>query len=212
MPKIQVFKEFAVKVDSGIFIGKRQEMIWPFVKTKELGGKLAQDNTMRTWTIAQLRNAGRYAGQETVQQTEANLPVEIRDGLGDWMANKRDEDIYTALHTSCTKIYYVNSRAGTGTVTATDLLTLADVVKAQTYASSTADPRIPPIKISQVDQKTVYRYLFLMHSHVAYDLKVNDATYQQATREAGRRGNENPLFSGALIDWEGTILCNEWRM
>ena len=187
-------------------------LIMPFTGAGVANDEILEDNEeapdfhSMTWTIAQLRNAGRYAGQETVQQTEANLPVEIRDGLGDWMGHKRDEDIYTALHASCTKIYYVNSRAGTATVTATDLLTLADVVKAQTYASSTADPRIPPIKISQINQKTVYRYLFLMHSHVAYDLKVNDATYQQATREAGRRGGENPLFSGALIDWEGTLL------
>lgn len=166
----------------------------------------APDFHSMTWTIAQLRNAGRYAGEETRQQTEYDLPAEIRDGLGDWMKEKRDEDIFTALHTSCTKIYYVNSRAGTSTVASTDLLTLADIVKAKTYAKSTANPKIPPIKISKVGQKTVYRYLFVMHDHVAYDLAVNDSTYQQAAREARERGSDNPLFAGALLDWHGVVL------
>lgn len=170
------------------------------------GNEEAPDFHSMTWTISQLRNAGRVAGEETVQQVEYNLPMEIKDGLGEWMKNQRDQDIFTALHASCTKIFYVNSRAGTSTVVATDLLTLADVAKAKTYAKSTADPLIPPLKISKVGKKTVYRYLWVMHDHVSYDLVINDATYQQVTREAERRGGGNPLFAGALIDWQGVML------
>ena len=166
----------------------------------------APDFHSMTWTITQLRNAGRVAGEETQQAVEYPLPAEIRDGLGEWMKEKRDEDIFTAVAGSCTKIMYVNSRAGTGTVVATDLMTLADWSKAKTYAKSTASPKIPPLKISKISQKTVYRYLAVMHDHVSYDLAINDAMYQQVTREAGRRGGENPLFSGALIDWDGMFL------
>jgi N4-gp56 family major capsid protein len=166
----------------------------------------APDFYSMTWTISQLRNAGRFAGEETVQQVEYDLPVEIRDGLGDWMMEKRDEDIFTAAHLSCTKIIYVNARAGTSTVVATDLLSLADVSRAKTYAKSTANPKIPPLKIAKEGQKTIYRYLFVMHDHVAYDLVINDPVYQQVTREAERRGGGNPLFAGALIDWDGTML------
>lgn len=166
----------------------------------------APDFHSMTWTISQLRNAGRVAGEETQQAVEYNLPVEIKDGLGDWMKEKRDEHIFDAIASSPTKIYYVANRAGTIAVTAADLLTLADISKAQTYAMSTADPKIPPIKISNINTKTVYRYLFVMHTHVSYDLKINDATYQQVTREADRRGGGNKLFSGALIDWDGTVL------
>ena len=187
-------------------------LIMPFtgsgVENDELleGAEEAPDFHSMTWTISQLRNAGRFAGEETQQAVEYPLPTEIKDGLGDWMKEKRDEDIFSALHASCTKIYYVNSRAGTSTVASTDLLTLADVSKAKTYAKSSANPKIPPLKISNVNQKTVYRYLFLMHDHVAYDLVINDSVYQQVTREAERRGGGNPLFAGALIDWDGAML------
>jgi len=205
---IQLMSDFAKKAGYQMTEG----LIMPFEGDGVVNDELLEDNEeapdfhSMTWTISQLRNAGRVAGEETQQQVEYNLPVEIRDGLGDWMKEKRDEHIFDAIATAPTKIYYVANRASTAAVTAADLLTLADISKAQTYAMSSASPKIPPLKISKINQKTVYRYLFVMHTHVAYDLKINDATYQQVTREAERRGGGNPLFSGALIDWDGTLV------
>jgi N4-gp56 family major capsid protein len=205
---VQVKTDFTKKAGYQMTEG----LIMPFIGAGVINDEELEDNEeapdfhSMTWTISQLRNAGRVAGEETQQAVEYNLPMEIKDGLGEWMKEKRDEHIFTALHTSCTKIFYVNSRSGTSTVVATDLLTLADIAKAKTYAKSTASPKIPPLKISKVGQKTVYRYLFLMHDHVSYDLVINDATYQQVTREAERRGGGNPLFAGALIDWQGVML------
>ena len=133
--------------------------------------------------------------------------MEIRRGLGEWMPEKRDEHIFDAIASSPTKIYYVNSRAGTSAVVATDLMTLNDWVRAQTYAKSSADPKLPPIKITKINQKTIYRYVIIMHDHVSYDLKVNDPVYQQAAREVYQaKGNQNPLISGALLDWQGMVL------
>jgi len=205
---IQLMSDFAKKAGYQMTEG----LIMPFEGDGVVNDELLEENEeapdfhSMTWTISQLRNAGRLAGEETQQQVEYNLPVEIRDGLGDWMKEKRDEHIFDAIATSPTKIYYVANAASTAAVTAANLLTLADISKAQTYAMSSASPKIPPLKISKINQKTVYRYLFVMHTHVAYDLKINDATYQQVTREAERRGGGNPLFSGALIDWDGTLV------
>ena len=166
----------------------------------------APDFHAMTWTISQLRNAGRVAGEETRQQVEYPLPEEIRMGLGDWMSETRDEDIFSAIGSSCTKIFYINSRASTAAVTATDLMTLKEISKVGTYSKSTANPKIPPLKISNDNGKSAYRYAFVMHDHCSYDLKVNDSVYQQVTREAERRGGDNPLFVGMLIDWDGVIL------
>ena len=187
-------------------------LIMPFEDAGVVNDELLEDHEeapdfySMTWTISQLRNAGRFAGEETQQATEYNLPMEIKDGLGTWMAQKRDEHIFDQLGDSPTKIYYVNGRAGTSTIVATDLLTLADWAKAKTYASSIASPLIPPVKIAKVGMKTVYRYVGLMHDNVAFDLQVNDAVYAQSVREAGQRGDGNALFAGNLIDWQGMIL------
>ena len=187
-------------------------LIMPFEDAGVVNDELLEDHEeapdfySMTWTISQLRNAGRFAGEETQQATEYNLPMEIKDGLGTWMAQKRDEHIFDQLGDSPTKIYYVNGRAGTSTIVATDLLALADWAKAKTYASSIASPLIPPVKIAKVGMKTVYRYVGLMHDNVAFDLQVNDAVYAQSVREAGQRGDGNALFAGNLIDWQGMIL------
>lgn len=189
-----------------------ESLIMPFEDEGVINDEILEDNEevpdfyAMTWTISQLRNAGRTAGKETEQQINQNLPMEIRRGLGEWMPEKRDEHIFDAIASTPTKIYYVNSRAGTSAVVATDLMTLNDWVRAQTYAKSSADPKLPPIKISKINQKTIYRYVCIMHDHVTYDLKVNDPTYQQVSREAGPRTNQNALITGALLDWQGMAL------
>ena len=122
------------------------------------------------------------------------------------MKNKKDTGVFDAIASSPTKIYYVNDRAGTSTVAAGDLCTLKEFVRAKTYAVSTAYPKLPPIKVAKIGDKTVYRYLGLMHDHVAYDLSMNDPVYQQTVRDAGARGIDNPMFTGALIDYMGMIL------
>lgn len=187
-------------------------LIMPFVGDGVINDEILEDSEEApdffnmTWTISQLRNAGRYAGEETQQMTETDLPTEIRNGLGDWMKNKKDIAVFDQLAGSPTKIYYVNDRAGTSTIVAGDLCTLQQFVRAKTYATSTAYPKIPPIKVAKVGEKTIYRYVGLMHDHVAYDLAMNDPVYQQTVRDAGVRGVDNPMFSGALIDYMGTLL------
>ena len=129
------------------------------------------------------------------------------------MPEKRDEHIFDAIAASCTKIYYVNSRANSTAVVATDLMTLNDWSRAKTYAKSTADPKIPPIKISKMNQKTIYRYVCVMHDHVQYDLRVNDATYQDAAASVGVSGlkaNSSALITGAELDWDGmSLFCHD---
>jgi hypothetical protein len=74
----------------------------------------------------------------------------------------------------------------------------------------TAYPKLPPIKISKIGKHTIYRYVCLMHDHVAYDLAVNDPVYQQVAREADKRGDDNKLFSGAMLDWFDAESENSW--
>jgi len=187
-------------------------LIMPFAGAGVVNDEQLEDNEEApdfynmTWTISQLRNAGRFAGEETQQMVEYDLPNEIKDGLGDWMTLKRDEDIFTAIAASCTKIMYVGTATSTASLASTDLATLAYFVKLHAYAKATADPKIPPLKISQINRKTVYRYVGLMHDYVGYDLRVNDTNYLTVVENADVRGNDNKVFTGALIDYQGMIL------
>lgn len=189
-----------------------ETLIMPLTGAGVINDEILEDNeeipdvhTM-TWTISQLRNGVRVKGKETEQQVHASLPDEAKGILSPWMAEKRDEDIWTAIAANCTKIMYVNSRAGTSSVVATDLLTLAWIQRAQTYAKAKADPLIPPLKIVMEGTKTVYKYLFVMHDDVSFDLSVSDSNYQTVAKDALLRGKTNPLLSGALMDWKGIVL------
>lgn len=166
----------------------------------------APDLYSMTWSITQIRNASRTAGEETAQQTNYKLPAELKTLLGEWLAMKRDRGISDQIGSAPTKVYYVNDRAGTSTIVAGDLCTLYQFQRAKTYAASTAYPKLPPLKIVSSNNKSEYRYMGLMHDHVAFDLQVNDPVYQQVVRDAGVRGPDNPLFTGALIDFGGMLL------
>lgn len=63
-----------------------------------------------------------------------------------------------------------------------------------------ANPNIVPLKI-----KGKNYYILFVHPCQAYDLKQSE-NFKMAMREAQVRGDENPLFTGALGIWDGVIL------
>jgi len=89
--------------------------------------------------------------------------------------------------------------AGTDSLEATDLLSPALISRARVKAA-TASPKLIPLRING---KTYY--VLFVHPWQAFDLK-NNQTFSQAQREAQVRGDENPLFTGALGVWDGVII------
>ena len=89
--------------------------------------------------------------------------------------------------------------SGATSLAATDLLTPALISRAKIKAQL-ASPKILPLKI-----KGKSYYVLFVHPYQAFDLK-NNATYAQAQREAAARGNDNPIFTGALGIWDGVIV------
>lgn len=88
---------------------------------------------------------------------------------------------------------------GSDSLAATDLLTPELISRAKLKAQLAA-PKILPLKI-----KGKNFYLMFVHPWQAYDLK-NNATYAQAQREAAERGEDNPIFTGALGVWDSVIV------
>lgn len=152
-------------------------------------------------TIDQVRNAVRLNGRMTEQRSAAtNLRSAAKRQLKTWRAEKQDADVFTALSTSPTKVYYGGDATSTATIESGDYMTLALISKVKVYAKK-ATPRIYPVPI-----KGKKYYVMVMAPDCAYDLKTQDSTWAQAQREAQTRGDENPLFKGALGVWDGVIL------
>lgn len=88
---------------------------------------------------------------------------------------------------------------GADSLAATDLITPALLSRAKIKAQL-ATPKIRPLRI-----KGKNYYVVFMHPWQWYDFKRNPEI-AQALREAGPRGDENPLFTGAELVWDGLII------
>lgn len=144
-------------------------------------------------TLSQIRNAVRTAGRETEMRPSDNRIREYaKELLRRWMAAKIDQDLFTALESSCTKIIYGGDATATTDIEAGDYMTLSLISKAVTYAKK-ADPKI----VGPTVKGKAMAGVIVMSPDQAYDLSERDAAWAQAQREAQKRGDDNPIFTGA---------------
>jgi len=159
-------------------------------------------------TLTQVRNAVRTAGREMEMRPSDNgIREHAKELLRRWMAAKIDQDIFTALGASCTKILYGGDATSTTDIEVGDYMTLSLISKAVTYAKK-AQPRItgPNVKGKAVSG------VIVMSPDQAFDLSERDSAWAQAQREAQKRGDDNPIFSGALGIHKGCAIHDHTRI
>jgi N4-gp56 family major capsid protein len=155
-------------------------------------------------TIDQKRNAIRLKGRMSERRTAYNQRMVAKELLTTWLAENVDQDIFTAIDLSPSTSIYAGAATSTATVAVGDYLTTALITKAKTKAKK-ALPKIWPVKVGNKDY-----YVLIIHPDQEHDLKVFDASWAQAQREAQVRGDENPLFEGSVGVWDGVIIhCHE---
>ena len=81
-----------------------------------------------------------------------------------------------------------------------DILSPA-IISLSKRIAKTADPHIRPIKTTDDEEW----FVFFADPYAFRDLK-NNATMQQANREAWMRGKNNPLFTDGDLIWDGVII------
>jgi N4-gp56 family major capsid protein len=173
--------------------------------------------------LQQYRNA--FSAGTPMDWTRAEFPVPkaSRDAALNWSSEKIDDLCFTALDTTTySEVFYKTS--DTGPAVSCEAAATAKAALSATNSKLTpqfidfvatnlktggARERYPvrPIKI---DGKSYY--VWLIHPDAMFDFS-NDATMQQAHREAMERGKTNPLFSGSTLVWRNNIifeheLCN----
>jgi N4-gp56 family major capsid protein len=143
-------------------------------------------------TVDQKRHAIRLDGAMTEQRPAYDLRSVAKELLKIWLAEKIDSDIFTAFALSPTRVLRPGVATTKATLTAADLFVLGLGSKARVLAAKTS-PRLLPVSMGGR-----YMHLVVLHPDQEYDLKVNDATWGQAQRDARERGDANPVFTGAL--------------
>lgn len=162
------------------------------------------DFTVQTKLI---RNAvSRYEADD--QKTQYDMLKEIKGALKQWLADWYDNKLISELSitASSSKEAVYASAAGTlSSITANDKLTTTVISRAKRKAMLHA-PKVQPIKVDGMD-----KYIMLVSPWAARDLK-DDPKWLSAQQNANIRGSKNPIFTGALGEYDGVILYEYERV
>lgn len=162
------------------------------------------DFTVQTKLI---RNAvSRFEADDQKSQFDMlkEIKVALKQWLSDWLDNKLISELSTVASSSKEAVYA--SAAGTlSSITANDKLTTTLISRAKRKAMMHA-PKVQPIKVDGMD-----KYIMLVSPWAAKDLK-DDAKWLAAQQNANVRGSKNPIFTGALGEYDGVILYEYERV
>lgn len=161
------------------------------------------DFTVQTQLV---RNAvSRFEADDQKSQYDMlkEIKVVLKQWLSDWLDNKLIDKL-TSNNSNAETVYA--SAAGTqSAITANDKLTTTIISRAKRKAQMHA-PKIQPIKIDGMD-----KYIMLVSPWAARDLK-DDPKWLAAQQNANVRGSKNPIFTGALGEYDGVVLYEYERV
>lgn len=142
------------------------------------------------------------------QKTQYDMLKEIKGALKQWLSDWLDNKLIAKLTTtmpSLTETVYASAANTVSSTTANDKLTTALVSRAKRKAMMHA-PKVQPIKVDGMD-----KYIMLVSPWAARDLK-DDPKWLAAQQNANVRGSKNPIFTGALGEYDGVILYEYERV
>lgn len=149
-------------------------------------------------TISRIRHAVRFT-RDAIQRSILDCRNAAKGRLAYWLADKLDNAMFTIATTGNTYDIYGGDASTVGTATGTDDKMSADVVSRARVELETN--LALPIRVEGGEEY----YILVMHTYDRYALK-KDTTYNSARENAGERGRNNPIFTGALGIFDGMIL------
>jgi len=198
------------------------------------GAGVAGDNRMKdneealvyyqdTVTIDQLRNAHSFR-RMSQQRTLHDMRVDGKTNLADWFSGKMDDYMFRALCGDTTLTHGQTATGPTsdntifsgdattqGTIGNNDQVSLADL----DYCKEKAVTLTPPIRPTNVDGKDYY--VVVLHPYSVTDLRLDVANsaytdWPTIQMYANKRGESNPIFTGALGVYNGMIIYDSTRI
>lgn len=155
------------------------------------------DFTVQTQLV---RNAvSRFEADDQKSQYDMlkEIKVVLKQWLSDWLDNKLISKL--SYNPSNGEVLYASAAGTQSSITANDKLTTTIISRAKRKAMMHA-PKVQPIKVDGMD-----KYIMLVHPWAARDLK-DDPKWLAAQQNANIRGSKNPIFTGALGEYDGVIL------
>ena len=177
--------------------------------------------------INQLRHAVRSAGKMSEQRVPFSVREEARSGLEDWWAGRLDTWFFNQIcgNTAVSDTKYTGNQAAvapdanhhvfvTGSndqaLGSGNVMTLAMIDKCVERAK-TLSPMIRPIMVG--GEK---KYVMFLHPYQVYDIRTSSSAGQwldiQKAALSGGNDSKNPIYTGALGEYNGVILHEATRV
>jgi N4-gp56 family major capsid protein len=176
------------------------------------GSEVAMTDYDEDIAIDQLRNAVRLTGQMDEKKNAYDMRVSAKNRLSDYLAERLDYEIINKLcgNTSATFANAPTAAASTRAIRAGGAAAITDITTAMKMdckvldlAKQTAQLASPMIRPLRIDGKDTY--VAILHPYDALNLR-QDPVWHQAQRDANVRGNDNPIFSGAMGMYNGIVV------
>lgn len=161
------------------------------------------DFTVQTQLV---RNAvSRFEADD--QKSQYDMLKEIKVVLKQWLSDWLDDKLISKLSYNplSTETVFAGASGTQSAITANDKLTTTIISRAKRKAMMHA-PKVQPIKVDGMD-----KYIMLVSPWAARDLK-DDPKWLAAQQNANIRGSKNPIFTGALGEYDGVILYEYERV
>lgn len=162
--------------------------------------------------IDQLRHAVRLTGKFDEKRNAYDMRASAKDRLADWWAERVEQEMFdklcgkasstfsnTPTAAAATRSVFAGGQSAVGNVT-TAMKMDTKVLDLAKQTALLASPKIRPLRIKGKEY-----YVAILHPYDATNLR-QDPVWNQAQREANVRGEENPIFSGALGIYNGIVI------
>ena len=156
--------------------------------------------------IDQIRNAVRIKGRMAEKKVQQDMRKDAREGLADWLAKWIDTTIFKELTADPTpdRIVYGGSATSEDSIGSADTFNTSLIGKAKRIALADENTMVKPVRINGKET-----YVMIIDQWQARDL-TSDERWINAQQYANVRGENNPIFSGALGVYDGVVIhqCN----
>lgn len=176
-----------------------------------------------TVDIDQLRNAHSFR-RMSQQRTLHDMRMDAKSNLADWFAGTIDSYMFRCLcgdttlthgqaatAPSTNRVIYSGDATSEATLGSNDQFTLADI----DYARELAKTATPLLRPTMIDGKEYF--VMVLHPYSVTDLRLDVAnsaytSWPDIQMWANKRGETNPIFTGALGVYNGVIMFESTRL
>jgi len=162
--------------------------------------------------INQLRHGVLLTGKMDEKKNVYNMRESAKNRLADWWAERIDKEILdklcgkaastfsnTPTAAAATRRVFAGGQSAIASLTGAMKMD-CKVLDAAKQTAKLASPMVRPLRVGGKEQ-----YVAILHPYSATDLR-QDPVWNQAQRDANVRGNDNPIFSGALGVYNGIVV------